>query len=25
MVNVDVHDKMGFTPLMVAAQKGFTR
>ncbi|XP_051502088.1 ankyrin repeat domain-containing protein 23-like isoform X1 [Myxocyprinus asiaticus] len=24
MVNVNVHDKMGFTPLMVAAQKGFT-
>lgn len=24
MVSVDVHDKMGFTPLMVAAQKGFT-
>ncbi|XP_051724288.1 fibronectin type 3 and ankyrin repeat domains protein 1-like [Ctenopharyngodon idella] len=23
-VDVDVHDKMGFTPLMVAAQKGFT-
>ncbi|KAG9346086.1 hypothetical protein JZ751_007904, partial [Albula glossodonta] len=25
MVNVNVPDTMGFTPLMVAAQKGFTR
>ncbi|TRZ01342.1 hypothetical protein DNTS_031865 [Danionella cerebrum] len=25
MVDVDVCDKMGFTPLMVAAQKGFSR